>query len=201
MSRSRHLLIVVFCAVGLYVMPADAQTSPQLPPRSLLQVGAKGNEVSELQGILRLMGFYDAPIDGIFDAGTATAVNRFQQFAGLTQDGIVGAGTWAKLLPPAAGETLVPVIITTPIVTNPVNPVVTTPIVAKSEILEPVLRKGAIGPAVSRLQRRLSAIGLYKEPIDGGFGEVTEIAVKAAQRRAGLTEDGVVGPATWKAVR
>jgi N-acetylmuramoyl-L-alanine amidase len=198
MSRSRCLLIVVLCAVGLYATPANAQTSPQLPPRSLLQVGVKGNEVSELQGILRLMGFYDAPIDGVFNAGTATAVNRFQEFAGLTQDGIVGAGTWAKLLPPAPGETLVPVVITTPIATNPV---VTTPIATQSEILEPILRKGATGPAVSRLQRRLSAIGLYKESIDGGFGEVTEIAVKAAQRRAGLTEDGVVGPATWKAVR
>jgi N-acetylmuramoyl-L-alanine amidase len=42
---------------------------------------------------------------------------------------------------------------------------------------------------------------VYDGEIDGGFGEVTELAVRAAQRRAGLEDDGIVGPATWDAIR
>ena len=33
--------------------------------------------------------------------------------------------------------------------------------------------------------------------VDGAFGKATGQSVKAAQRSAGVTEDGVVGPVTW----
>lgn len=44
------------------------------------------------------------------------------------------------------------------------------------------------------LQRRLNV------KADGHFGPKTEEAVKAFQRLKGLTADGIVGPATWKAL-
>ncbi len=64
----------------------------------------------------------------------------------------------------------------------------------------PILRLGMQGPAVTRLQERLQAIGLFSSAIDGVFGPATETAVKAAQQRYQLDQDGVVGPATWQAL-
>jgi N-acetylmuramoyl-L-alanine amidase len=192
--KSFTLTVAMTTTVMGWGLTAKAQTLPNLPPRSLLQVGATGNDVSDLQGVLSLLGLYDGTIDGVFSQGTLNAVKRFQEMAGLGADGIVGAATWAKLLPAAPGET--PVAVTVPATTIPAT---TAP--AQSDVGEPILRKGAEGAAVSELQRRLRAIGVYGGAIDGGFGDETEAAVQAAQRRAGLAEDGIVGPATWNAIR
>lgn len=64
----------------------------------------------------------------------------------------------------------------------------------------PLLRLGMRSSAVTRLQKRLQAIGLFKGSVDGVFGANTEAAVKAAQRRYRLKPDGVVGLATWRAL-
>jgi hypothetical protein len=58
-----------------------------------------------------------------------------------------------------------------------------------------VLKRGAHGPRVAKVQRWL---GLTPDRI---FGPATKRAVKRFQRRHGLTADGVVGPATWAALR
>jgi GH24 family phage-related lysozyme (muramidase) len=63
----------------------------------------------------------------------------------------------------------------------------------------PVLKRGATGQAVERLQRRLSAAG-HPIAVDGAFGPGTVRAVKAFQGAHGLQADGVVGPATWAAL-
>src|SRR3954453_7416801 len=60
---------------------------------------------------------------------------------------------------------------------------------------EAALKKGSRGPAVARVQHWL---GLHA---DGGFGSGTRRAVMGFPRRHGLTADGVVGPATWRALR
>lgn len=64
---------------------------------------------------------------------------------------------------------------------------------------EPVLRVTVRGPAVRRLQALLSRAGQTLEE-DGIFGQNTLAAVKAFQRDAGLTVDGVVGPRSWAAL-
>ena len=58
----------------------------------------------------------------------------------------------------------------------------------------PVLEVGDEGASVAALQRLLGIRA------DGGFGPVTERAVRDFQAGAGLTVDGVVGPATWRAL-
>jgi N-acetyl-anhydromuramyl-L-alanine amidase AmpD len=65
-----------------------------------------------------------------------------------------------------------------------------------------VLRRGASGWQVKRLQRLLRQQGLLPEParIDGAFGPITEAAVKAFQELHGLEVDGIVGPLTWGAL-
>lgn len=63
----------------------------------------------------------------------------------------------------------------------------------------PTLRRGDTGPAVHELQVVLSR--WYPDLhllADGDFGPATERAVRQLQTRAGLTVDGVAGPATYR---
>ncbi len=55
---------------------------------------------------------------------------------------------------------------------------------------------GSTGTQVSELQTKLKSLGYYKGKIDGGFGSVTEAAVKAYQKAHGLPQVGTVGPRT-----
>lgn len=72
--------------------------------------------------------------------------------------------------------------------------------VSNEDIRLPTLRLGMRGPAVQNLQERLSTLGLLQGTIDGVFGSQTEESVKSAQRYFDLVPDGVVGPATWRAL-
>ena len=62
------------------------------------------------------------------------------------------------------------------------------------------LRRGSRGDLVTTLQKRLKTWGYYTGNVDGIFGSQTEQAVKYFQRKNGLAVDGIVGPATAKAV-
>jgi peptidoglycan hydrolase-like protein with peptidoglycan-binding domain len=62
------------------------------------------------------------------------------------------------------------------------------------------LKKGNRGPAVEELQRKLTSLGFSTKGIDGVFGQNTESAVRQFQKARRLTVDGVVGPATRKAL-
>lgn len=64
----------------------------------------------------------------------------------------------------------------------------------------PVLRQGARGRAVLRLQEALSAAGFNPGPHDSIFGPLVEAAVRAFQTDRGLLVDGIVGPQTWGAL-
>lgn len=61
------------------------------------------------------------------------------------------------------------------------------------------LKKGSKGDEVEVLQHLLNVEGV-KVTIDGDFGPKTETAVKVFQMAKGLVNDGIVGPATWKAL-
>ncbi|HEU0097416.1 MAG TPA: peptidoglycan-binding protein [Allosphingosinicella sp.] len=61
------------------------------------------------------------------------------------------------------------------------------------------VRRGSRNEDVEALQRQLVQAG-YPVAIDGDFGPGTETAVRAFQAKAGLATDGVVGPATWRAL-
>jgi|GEM_PF-1329455 len=78
---------------------SETPETSQRPDQPLLQLGSTGSAVVEVQAMLRLLGFYSDPVDGQFGASTAIAVTEFQTAAGLLADGIVGPGTWSRLLP------------------------------------------------------------------------------------------------------
>jgi len=63
-----------------------------------------------------------------------------------------------------------------------------------------VLRRGSRASAVMYLQRLLLSYLYPITSLDGVFGAETERAVKAFQAENGLTADGVVGSATWRAL-
>ena len=68
------------------------------------------------------------------------------------------------------------------------------------------LRRGTTGPGVVTIQTSLNRIGqsypaIPKIPVvDGIFGSRTEAAVRKFQEIFNLTQDGIVGPATWYAL-
>ena len=63
-----------------------------------------------------------------------------------------------------------------------------------------VLRQGSKGGEVKEVQRRLKNWGYYKGAVDGIYGPATVEAVKAFQRKNGLTADGIVGKSTYAAL-
>lgn len=63
-----------------------------------------------------------------------------------------------------------------------------------------MLRLGMHGAAVRDLQALLARAGTYVARIDGDFGPATKNAVRVFQRKSGLTDDGVAGPETMRAL-
>ncbi len=63
-----------------------------------------------------------------------------------------------------------------------------------------VLRIGSVGTDVMEIQSMLNMIGYYFGSIDGIYGEMTANAVRRFQRDFGLVVDGIVGPATFRAM-
>ena len=59
------------------------------------------------------------------------------------------------------------------------------------------VKKGSTGSDVAILQGILCKMGLIVD-IDGEFGDMTEMAVRTFQQKAGLTVDGICGRNTWK---
>ena len=62
-----------------------------------------------------------------------------------------------------------------------------------------ILRAAGVTPL--ELQKALLRAGYDPGPIDGRIGKKTRAAVKAFQRKSGLTADGVVGEKTWAALK
>ena len=167
--------------------------TPNAYPGTALREGASGQNVRLVQFWLKIARtvysrLNSITVDGRFGAATTAAVKRFQSYFGLTSDGVVGRNTWLKLYE---------------VYNDIANKLL-------SSSLRPgeypgVLRKGSSGTAVRELQFYLYLMSAYESSIpaigiDGQFGASTEAAVRAYQRFAGLTVDGVVGRTTWNSL-
>nr|WP_295972406.1 spore cortex-lytic enzyme [uncultured Bacillus sp.] len=64
----------------------------------VIQHGAVGDDVIELQARLQYLGFYNGKIDGVFGWRTYWALRNFQYEFGLPIDGLAGEKTKAKLV-------------------------------------------------------------------------------------------------------
>ena len=167
--------------------------TPNAYPGTALREGASGQNVRLVQFWLKIAHtvysrLNDLTVDGRFGAATTAAVKRFQTYFGLTSDGVVGRTTWNKLYE---------------VYNDIANKLL-------SSSLRPgeypgILRRGSSGTAVRELQFYLYLLSAYESSIpavgiDGSFGAATETAVRAYQRFAGLTVDGIVGRATWESL-
>ncbi|MFC4617830.1 spore cortex-lytic enzyme [Camelliibacillus cellulosilyticus] len=72
--------------------PASAFSS------QVIQRGATGDDVIELQARLQYIGYYTGKIDGVFGWGTYWALRNFQKNYGMPVDGLAGAKTKQKLV-------------------------------------------------------------------------------------------------------
>ena len=87
-------------AIGKTVDREKAQASyagEAVIPTAVLRQGSKGGEVKEVQRRLKLWGYYKGSVDGVFGAGTRSAIIAFQKKNGLTADGVVGKATYKAL--------------------------------------------------------------------------------------------------------
>ncbi len=75
----------------------SAPVSEEYVAAAVLRQGSKGGEVKEVQRRLKTWGYYKGSVDGVFGAGTKSAVIAFQKKNGLKADGIVGASTYKAL--------------------------------------------------------------------------------------------------------
>ena len=150
-----------------------------------LKKGAKGSEVKKLQQRLKELGYYKSTCDSEYGNVTVSAVKAFQKKNGLTADGVAGASTLKKLYSTSAiganGKT--------------------EKDEAKEETkvdTDDTLKQGAKGAEVKKVQQRLKELGYYTYGIDSDYGYRTVAAVKAFQKKNGLTADGVCGASTIK---
>jgi N-acetylmuramoyl-L-alanine amidase len=87
-------LMMAFCFV-FSVVPIQ-QT--EAFTNQVIQRGAVGDDVIELQARLQYLGYYNGKIDGVFGWGTYWALRNFQERFGLKVDGLAGDETKAKLV-------------------------------------------------------------------------------------------------------
>ena len=165
--------------------------TPNAYPGTALRQGDEGQNVRLVQFWLKIArtvytALNNPTVDGRFGPSTQRAVEAFQRYFGLAADGVVGRTTWNKLRE---------------VYTDIANDLL-------AESLRPgefpgVLRRGSSGRAVRELQYYLYLMHSYDTSIptvtiDGVYGASTEAAVRAFQRLAGLTVDGVAGRSTWE---
>jgi N-acetylmuramoyl-L-alanine amidase len=103
--------ILLMSALGIrYLLPGNTATerpnpsNPQVEEKSLptfstntVKYGSYGQDVYELQGRLKYLGFYNGKIDSNFGSTTLKSVKWFQSEFGMKADGVVGAKTKLKL--------------------------------------------------------------------------------------------------------
>ncbi|MGV3466940.1 MAG: spore cortex-lytic enzyme [Heyndrickxia sp.] len=93
------LLKVFFIVVIVPLLSiTNEQHSVQAFSNQIIQRGATGDDVIELQARLQNIGFYNGKIDGVFGWGTYWALRNFQEKFGLPIDGLAGPSTKAKLV-------------------------------------------------------------------------------------------------------
>lgn len=166
-----------------YGLTADGQAGPNTQEaiskalnnknKGVLSKGQFSNDVKSLQSDLKTLGYLSGSADGAFGSGTEAAVKAFQKAHNLTQDGLVGSTTRAKI---------------------------TAAVREKEEAANSVLRIGSQGDAVKKLQKNLNSLGYNAGTPDGQFGGGTQTEVIRFQKTYGLSADGQAGPNTQQAI-
>lgn len=165
----------------------------EIPSKLPLEGGAVVSRIQLVQFFLNILSaYYDTippvDIDGILGPNTRAAIIEFQKTKDLPETGVLDDQTWNSMYSSVVG-----ILNTLP-----------SSAIALPSLLYPniVYKLGSEDPGVYILQQYLSYISTFLTDIpsvtpDGKFGPATQAAVKAFQKRFGLTPDGIVGQTTW----
>lgn len=169
-----RVLLLTLCLTLLFGAQAQALKA------TTLAFGSRGTQVTQLQTMLKQLGFYSSTIDGKYGRGTETAVKAYQQSRGLTADGKAGLQTRARLEAETGASSA-----------GASSSASTSTTVSSGTLI-----RGSTGSSVTQLQTALKNLGYYNGVIDGNFGSGTLSAVLAFQRASGLKADGKAGAQT-----
>ena len=174
---------------GLNLSEVEKQFEENLVP------GMQNQQVRNLQYFLAVIGAYyesvtPVEITGYYGTETENSVRSFQKVYGLPETGIVNRSVWLDIYRAYLGI------------------VESVPIDDEDDVIlfqGRVLKEGMNGEDVRRLQEYLTYINKSYPNIPavnntGYFGPLTRSSVLAFQRQFNLTQNGVVGAATWNAI-
>lgn len=150
---------------------AGSASSGGASSSAALQKGDESAQVTSLQKMLIELKYLKTEATGYFGSATKTAVSAFQSAQKLTADGVAGKATLAALEKQTGA-------------TN------------ASSSSGGVLKEGDQSDAVKQMQKLLISAGYLKTDATGFFGAATASAVRAFQKKCGLTADGIAGAAT-----
>ncbi|SFD50736.1 N-acetylmuramoyl-L-alanine amidase [Lentibacillus persicus] len=97
MLKNKLSLFIIICFLITGLQTADSAKPVSAFSDQVIQHGAVGDDVIELQARLQYLGFYNGTIDGVFGWGTYWALRNFQYEFGMEIDGIAGTKTKEKL--------------------------------------------------------------------------------------------------------
>lgn len=90
-------IIVLLLFGSISLLRGEHNGAAETFSNATLTVGSSGQDVYELQGRLKHLGYFKDEIDGKFGQSTKNAVTWFQWKFGMKSDGVVGAKTKLKL--------------------------------------------------------------------------------------------------------
>ena len=182
---------------GEKTLDAIASAVRAVSSAGTLRKGSRGDAVRALQQKLIALGYLSGSADGIFGDSTTRAVMAFQTAQSLSADGAAGSATIAALNRAYQGGATGGGTVTAP---ADISKDQITILPGEQPSSYPMIKYGAEGDAVERLQTRLKELGYFDGTVGGNFGTITRSAVMAFQAAASLTADGIVGSDTWAAL-
>ena len=169
----------------------------QFPYGETLQIGDTGPYIRPLNYLLNFLSYFDTDIPKLnlsgeeFTEDTKEVVIAFQTSNNIEADGIVDKNTWNALVTSY----------------NQTKGLIPEEYLYYEDKLYPgiFLSLGMTGDDILNLQNFLYIIceKTHQIPgvrVNGTFDELTEVSIKAIQKRYNLPENGVVGPATWQKI-
>jgi peptidoglycan hydrolase-like protein with peptidoglycan-binding domain len=173
MKRLTRIWVIVFLFV---ILLSSAAQAAALGSRTL-STGMSGEDVGELQQLLKRIGYFNAGVTGYYGNVTKQSVVNFQSAYGLTRDGIAGSNTIYRLK-------------------------YENGVASQAFVYTRLLKQGMQGADVQNLQEALKRLGFLPAGFSTtqNFGSQTYAGVTAFQKAAGLTSDGMVGTVTAAAI-
>src|SRR5690625_3727577 len=95
--KRRQSFFIIICVLLSFLIVGKEEYRVEAFSDQIIQQGAVGEDVIELQARLQYLGFYNGKIDGVFGWGTYWALRNFQYEFGMEVDGLAGTTTKNKL--------------------------------------------------------------------------------------------------------